>query len=283
MEGKFLGELGDNPLQKIDSRIVFNSKNKEDIYFNSTKDDKIDLLIYTTLIFNCNVVGKIIIDVKTLLHILKLKPRSGNGNINSKIRDSINRLNDNGFIKIKFDKEINSYHVKVNFINSNEGFEIYYKDINKILGLDCSFNHKCNILYLYFYSKAKNENLGDLLEISNYCDINYETLLNLIQELKSINLLTDDYFINKYYVYIHINKLNDEVLYVGKGTKDRYNNLDERNDFYLSYISELGKENIECKIVKTFKNEEESFIFEEDLTNVFKMIGQAKYCIKIGK
>ena len=70
---------------------------------------------------------------------------------------------------------------------------------------------------------------------------------------------------------------------MGKGTKDRYNNLDERNDFYLSYISELGKENIECKIVKTFKNEEEAFIFEEDLTNVFKMIGQAKYCIKIGK
>lgn len=86
----------------------------------------------------------------------------------------------------------------------------------------------------------------------------------------------------EYYVYIHVNKNTNEVLYVGKGTGDRFKNLINRNEAYLKYIDVLGKDNIECRIIKHFQDEAEAYNYEKEITDLFKSLGQAKYSIKSG-
>lgn len=86
----------------------------------------------------------------------------------------------------------------------------------------------------------------------------------------------------EYYVYIHIDKNTNEVLYVGKGTGDRFKDLTSRNDTYLKYINTLGKDNIECRIIKYFEDEAEAYNYEKEITDLFKSLGQAKYSIKSG-
>lgn len=163
-------------------------------------------------------------------------------------------------------------------------FIVYHKQFKTVFESAYSTPIKNNVFTFLCYILARNyvftlkEASLDLGTDINTIKKNYA----IIKEMKLIELkeeLLNDF----YYVYIHINKLNNEVLYVGKGTGKRYKDLNARNEIYLNYIKELGENNIECKIVKTFNNESEAFIFEEDLTKTFKSIGQAKYCIKIGK
>lgn len=87
---------------------------------------------------------------------------------------------------------------------------------------------------------------------------------------------------SEYYVYIHVNKNTNEVLYVGKGTGDRFKDLSSRNEAYLKYIDVLGKDNIECRIIKHFQDEAEAYNYEKEITDLFKSLGQAKYSIKSG-
>lgn len=87
---------------------------------------------------------------------------------------------------------------------------------------------------------------------------------------------------DKPYVYIHINKLNGEVLYVGKGRNERYCDLKSRNSKYTSFISEIGEDNIECKIIDYFDNDYSAYVYEYEIVSKYRAIGQAKHCIVLG-
>ncbi|MGJ3195089.1 NUMOD3 domain-containing DNA-binding protein [Peribacillus frigoritolerans] len=83
----------------------------------------------------------------------------------------------------------------------------------------------------------------------------------------------------KYYVYMHV--LNDEVIYVGKGSGSRR---------YFSHRSKRWKEIvgdnkalIKIEIVERYDDEEDAYKHEEQLTTYYKSIGQCKANINIGK
>lgn len=204
-------------------------------------------------------------------------------------KDLLNKLQDKGIIynvSIPLDKaKYNSFiRCKLNLEVETNFFMIYHKYFKTVMESDYTASVKNNVFTFLCYILARNY-VFTLKEASLDLGTDINTIKKdyaIIKEMKLIELkeeLLNDF----YYVYIHINKLNNEVLYVGKGTGKRYKDLNARNEIYLNYIKELGENNIECKIVKTFNNESEAFIFEEGLTKTFKSIGQAKYCIKIGK
>lgn len=84
------------------------------------------------------------------------------------------------------------------------------------------------------------------------------------------------------YVYVHKNKESKEVLYIGKGTGGRAYDFTNRNKKYLEYINEIGKENIEVNITKTFHDDIEAFEYEKYLTNKYKKENQARFNIIVG-
>nr|WP_054549545.1 NUMOD3 domain-containing DNA-binding protein [Lysinibacillus sphaericus] len=83
----------------------------------------------------------------------------------------------------------------------------------------------------------------------------------------------------KYYVYIH--KLNDEVIYVGKGSGSR-KYFAHRNKCWQKIVGE-NKSQVRIEIVKRFDNEEQAYKFEKELTLYYKNIGQCKANINIGR
>ena len=86
---------------------------------------------------------------------------------------------------------------------------------------------------------------------------------------------------NKYYVYEHW--LDEKCIYVGSGLikNNRHKPTIKRNKIYEEYTLNR-KDEIVVKIIKYFKNKEDSLIFEENLTLKYKEIGQAMCCIKHG-
>jgi len=83
----------------------------------------------------------------------------------------------------------------------------------------------------------------------------------------------------KYYVYVH--KLNDEVIYVGKGSGSRMY-FSHRSEQWKKVVGE-NKALIKIEVVKRFDDDEKAYKFEKELTAYYKSIGQCKANINIGK
>lgn len=78
-----------------------------------------------------------------------------------------------------------------------------------------------------------------------------------------------------YYVYEHW--LDDECLYVGKGSNNRAFDFEARRDDYRIFLNK-NKNNIKVKIVKYFDNEEEALDFEKNRQIEYYKIGQVRFC-----
>lgn len=83
----------------------------------------------------------------------------------------------------------------------------------------------------------------------------------------------------KYYVYIH--KLNNEVIYVGKGSGSR-KYFSHRNKRWKEIVGD-NKLLVEIEIVKRFEIEEEAFQLEKEIIIYYKNIGQCKANVNVGK
>lgn len=137
-------------------------------------------------------------------------------------------------------------------------------------------------------------------EIADNCYISEKTTRKAIKYLEGIGFIKKDKYIvgnvvcNKYYiyyidkdindeketvhyVYVHKNKLSNEVLYVGKGVDGRYSDLSTRNGDYLEYIREVGNENISKEIIYSFNNPIDAFNKEKEVTDMYKEKGEARF------
>lgn len=72
---------------------------------------------------------------------------------------------------------------------------------------------------------------------------------------------------NEYYVYEWYNVDTNEVFYVGKGKKDRYKHIKNRNKFFIDYYNTHN-----CDVRKVYINltEEQAFEKEMDLISYYK-------------
>lgn len=76
----------------------------------------------------------------------------------------------------------------------------------------------------------------------------------------------------KYYVYMH--KYKGIPTYIGVGTINKYNyedrakNFTNRNNDYLDFIREVGRENIEVEIIARFDDREDAITLEEKLHSI---------------
>ena len=77
----------------------------------------------------------------------------------------------------------------------------------------------------------------------------------------------------KFYVYEWFNINTNEVFYVGKGCKKRYKDMTNRNQYFLDYVRD---NQVDSRIVKYFKNEDEAFAYEKELTLYYKSKGQCQ-------
>lgn len=81
----------------------------------------------------------------------------------------------------------------------------------------------------------------------------------------------------KYYVYMHL--YNDKPVYCGKGTVNfssnkngydsRAKDFSKRNQRYLDFVKEVGRENIEVFIISRFDEEQDAIWLENNLHDVF--------------
>ncbi|MGE7119725.1 hypothetical protein ACQKIC_05910 [Peribacillus sp. NPDC046944] len=83
-----------------------------------------------------------------------------------------------------------------------------------------------------------------------------------------------------YYVYIHKDKKTGEIVYVGKGSNFRYCGYNSRSS---EHASKMKSGKLEYIILKYFDEEEEAYIYEEKITNQYKMLNQGKFNISIGR
>lgn len=74
-----------------------------------------------------------------------------------------------------------------------------------------------------------------------------------------------------YYVYEFFIVETGEIIYVGKGTKDRYKVKSQRNKFLTEM---LRRHKCESRIVKSFDNEKDAFSFEYEYIKSLKSLGQ---------
>lgn len=66
---------------------------------------------------------------------------------------------------------------------------------------------------------------------------------------------------SNYYVYYHINKLNGDVFYVGKGKGNRAYNFNSRSEYWLKYVNKYP--DFEIKIVFENLTQDEAFEIEK--------------------
>lgn len=65
---------------------------------------------------------------------------------------------------------------------------------------------------------------------------------------------------NEYYVYEWYNVDTNEVFYVGKGKKDRYKHVKNRNKFFIDYYNTHN-----CNVRKVYVNLTEKQAFEKEI------------------
>ena len=76
-----------------------------------------------------------------------------------------------------------------------------------------------------------------------------------------------------FYVYKWFNVETNEVFYIGKGTKNRYKQIQKRNNLFLDY---LQKNKCEVEIIEYFDDEQKAFEKEYELICHYKKKGQCK-------
>ncbi|MDI0267831.1 hypothetical protein QIW52_17715 [Clostridioides difficile] len=159
-----------------------------------------------------------------------------------------------------------------------EKAEVSYDEISRDTGITRNIiSNKLKLLQSLNLIEIKKNKYG-----ANYYEINY------IKDISVYNLCEKPpYNIQglkekTYYVYMHISKINNEVLYVGKGSEKRAYNLISRNEAYHKFINEIGSNNIDVMLMKSFKNEDKAYEFEKELTLKYKRKNQAKFNIKLG-
>lgn len=74
-----------------------------------------------------------------------------------------------------------------------------------------------------------------------------------------------------FYVYEWFIIESNEVIYVGKGSRNRYKSLKHRNKMFLEFVKRF---NCETRIIKTFENEQDAFEYEHQKIMEYKKIGQ---------
>jgi hypothetical protein len=73
-----------------------------------------------------------------------------------------------------------------------------------------------------------------------------------------------------FYVYEWYIENNNEIFYVGKGSKNRYK-VRKHNKFFNDFIKRFK---CNSRIIKTFENEEDAFRYEFERITELKTIGQ---------
>lgn len=274
----------------LNKNFVLNINNIR--YFDSSNSEsQLDYTLYLNIVTFSNYEGRFYISLSTLIENMGFKPRTGSGNINERVKQSLDRL-ETKHNMIKLSRNNKEIHGEIFMTSENkETFNVKISDIHSILR--CSkYTDKQKVLYLYSYiiaSDYKNNNLNVGI-LSRDCSISKDFVLKCIDKFHEDGLIDKKYIStsrtikeeDKPYVYIHINKLNGEVLYVGKGRNERYCDLKSRNSKYTSFISEIGEDNIECKIIDYFDNDYSAYVYEYEIVSKYRAIGQAKYCIVLG-
>lgn len=83
----------------------------------------------------------------------------------------------------------------------------------------------------------------------------------------------------KYYVYTH--KLNGEIIYVGKGTRNRAYRFYRRSELWKTIVGDK-QDLIKADIVAWFDDEMEAFEYESKLTAQYKSMGLCRANITVG-
>lgn len=273
---------------KINKNLIIN--NTENTFLNLGENHQLGVSVYLTLIDNVNYRNEFEINLNRFIEKMGYVPKYGTGKINYKVLKSFKALNDIGLLDIKHnDGQCISGTISV--FNSDDCFDMNIYNIVKINNSD-KYTHKSKVIYLYSYiiaSDYKNSNLSVGI-LSKKCNLTKDFVLKCLDQFHKDGLIDKKYIStsriikeeDKPYVYIHINKLNGEVLYVGKGRNERYCDLKSRNSKYTSFISEIGEDNIECKIIDYFDNDYSAYVYEYEIVSKYRAIGQAKYCIVLG-
>gem|GEM_PF-5856703 len=84
---------------------------------------------------------------------------------------------------------------------------------------------------------------------------------------------------NDFYVYEWYNIDNGEVFYVGKGRKNRYKSVHQRNKYFKNY---LNKNNCSVRKIKEKISQDEAFELEIKLISEYKKVGQCKTNLTTG-
>ncbi|HBF3887659.1 TPA: hypothetical protein KOD45_000875 [Clostridioides difficile] len=159
-----------------------------------------------------------------------------------------------------------------------EKAEVSYDEISRNTGITRNvIANKLKLLQSLNLIEVKKNKYG-----ANYYEINYIKEISIYNKFEKPPCNIQGLKEKTYYVYMHINKINNEVLYVGKGSKKRAYNLISRNEAYHKFINEIGSNNINVILMKSFKNEDKAYEFEKELTLKYKRKNQAKFNIKLG-
>ena len=245
------------------------------------------LPMYIFIYSNENKKGYSDLTMNDIISFCKLKPKGGKGKTNEQFKKALLEMTDNKII-LNIDNSISNccnkslIKTKILEFESKNILKVKFSTINNIMKVSNINNILLVNVYLYLIKNLNNDEITKS-SICAKCNITETTVYKYIDLLIEMDLIKTNMFKSeKPYVYIHINKLNNEVLYVGKGRRDRYKDLNARNSTYVNFINNIGKDNIECRIIEYFNDDESAFINEFEIANKYKSMGQAKYCIELG-
>ena len=275
---KFLGIELNKAHHQMDNRLVW-SPNGENILFKSTPEETFDLMLYVTLVYHVSVMGVVESTIPRLAKKMGYKPRNGKGNINDKIKKSIERLADNMFIEYYIDEKI--YCIKLNVRTSEKQFfRLHYYTIDKILGIgfiddldaeiiegNTKYTDRAKALYVYCYlcarmsyqTRMKYNFNGDAddgeemkfaisypsyEEICEDCSISKSTLIKLIRYFELDNLL--------FTANIGLLKMDNEKAMANNYYVLNYEDLAEANQFALKFYKGNGYDVTDRNVQKVY-------------------------------
>ena len=242
MNGKFIGIEVDSMFHTIPNNLVWDNEGKGNVLFEPTDEGQFDFLIYITAIYNCNPVGMFYTNISKIARLIGYKPRSGKGNINDRIKQSLDRLRDNHSILYEIEDGLWSIQV---LLKENEKyfFKLHYCTIEKILGLNyinredsellgvTKYENKSKALYVYCYILARMNNIN----IDGYKD-NINCCYPTMEEImKDCNIGNKNYLI-KLLRYFEL----DRILFTTNIGQLKNNNLiNNASNYYTTNLNDI--------------------------------------------